>query len=222
MRWISCIAGLMLCSAVSVYGADEYQLGRSDKLPEGLAEKVSATLEPTGQVISLGDQVVCTFWFAKTPALRAKFKPTLTVKYPFTAGQLVGVLEVKSEEFSDFRGQPVKEGVYTLRYGLQPQDGNHVGTSETSDFLLAIPAASDTDPAPIKVPNLMKRSAKATGSNHPAIFSLLPPDDVPEAATLTHAEEKEFWIYQFHLSGQQGDETIKVPCQLVVIGKSEG
>ena len=46
--------------------------------------------------------------------------------------------------FTDFRGQEIKKGVYTLRYGQQPEDGNHIGTSELADFLLAIPAGVDS------------------------------------------------------------------------------
>lgn len=212
---VACLAGFAAAE-------EAYQLGSADKLPEGLNEKVAALLDPAGHAVTLKDANVCTVWLAKSLPLKAKFKPSLTVKYPLTAGQLVGALEVKAAEFTDFRGQPVKAGVYTLRYGLQPQDGNHVGTSETSDFLLAIPAAGDTDPALIKIPNLMKRSAKATGSNHPAIFSLLPPGESVEKPTLAHEAGKELWILEFAAEGKQGDAAAKVPFKLVVVGKSEG
>jgi len=222
MRRTFVIAGCLACLASVALAEDAYQLDISEKAPAGLSEKVTAAIDPRGMTISMKDDAVCTVWLVKSLPLKAKFKSTLTVKYPLAAGELVGALEVKAAEFSDFRGQTVKPGVYMLRYGLQPQDGNHVGTSETSDFLLAIPAASDTDPAPVKVPNLMKRSAKATGSNHPAIFSLLPPDEPPSEATLTHDEGKKLWLLQFTAEGKQGDDAVKVPFKLVVIGKSEG
>jgi hypothetical protein len=222
MRWIKIIGCWLACAASVVSAEDAAQLGTTDKLPEGLNEKIAALLDPAGHVVSMKDEAVCTVWLAKSLPVKEKFKPSLTTKYPLNPGQLVGALEVASKDFTDFRGQPVKPGVYTLRYGKQPTDGNHVGTSETSDFLLAIPAGSDTDPADVKVPTLMKRSAKATGSNHPAIFSLLPPNETPSEPALAHDQGKELWILQFQAAGKQGGEAAKVPFHLVVVGKSEG
>src|SRR5256885_12271604 len=34
----------------------------------------------------------------------------------------------------------------SLRYEMQPNDGDHLGTAPTRDFLLALPAANDPDP----------------------------------------------------------------------------
>ena len=47
---------------------------------------------------------------------------------------------------SDYRGQAIPPGSYTLRYAMLPQDGNHMGVAPNPDFLLAIPAAIDSDP----------------------------------------------------------------------------
>ena len=106
-------------------------------------------LNPEGFAIK--NRAVCDVCAVKDLAAKDGFKPTLNVKYPFQPGQLIGALRVSGKtEFTDFRGQPVKAGVYTLRYGQQPQDGNHIGTSELSDFLLAIPATTDTDLKPTR------------------------------------------------------------------------
>ena len=95
---------------------------------------------------------ICDVSFVKSLAVRPGFKPELNVKYPFTSGQLIGVLRVsKKASFTDFRGQELKAGVYTLRYGQQPEDGNHIGTSEVYDFLLALPAKIDQDPKPLNL-----------------------------------------------------------------------
>jgi hypothetical protein len=219
MRWKVAMMGVVVCLGAGALADDGYQLSRADKLPEGLSEKISAALDPQGATVSGGDGAVCTVWLAKPLSVKPKFKPTLTVKYGLTQGQLVGAMQVHSESYSDFRGQPVKPGVYTLRYGLQPEDGNHVGTSETSDFLLAIPAESDSDPGVLKVKPLFKQSAKATGSNHPAIFSLLPPEEKTAAPALVHDASKELWILQWTATGTEG---ISTPLRLVVLGQSEG
>jgi hypothetical protein len=215
MRWSVLIGSL--CLASSFAAAEEaYSLKAVDRLPDGYHEKVAAAVEPNGYEITGKDGPVCTVWLAKSLALKSKFKPSLSTKYPLTAGHFVGLLQVHSATFSDFRERDVKPGLYTLRYGQQPQDGNHVGTSELADFLLAVPADSDADPAPVKVPALMKRSAKATGSNHPAIYSLLPPAEESSEPKLAHEAAKDLWILETTAAEQ------KVPLRLVVIGKSEG
>lgn len=212
--------GMVLAASVS---AEEFTLGKAQKLGDGFSDKIADALDPQGIEVVGKDGPVCTIWLAKSITVKPKFKPSLNVKYPLSPGQLVGALQVHAESFSDFRAQPVKAGVYTLRYGQQPTDGNHVGTSELSDFLLAVPAAGDPDPAPTKVPALMKRSAKATGSNHPAIYSLLPPEgEVAEEPKLTHDAGKELWILDAAGAGRQGDMESKIPLRMIVIGKSEG
>ena len=109
-----------------------------DKVPAGISEKVASALNPAGQQVVIDGKTTCTVWLVKDLPVKADFKPTLAIKYPLTQGQLIGVMEVvKKSEFTDFRGQDVAVGVYTLRDGQQPVDGNHVGTSALSDFLLA-------------------------------------------------------------------------------------
>lgn len=74
---------------------------------------------------------------------------------------------------SDFRGQSIAAGIYTLRYELLPQDGNHMGVAPNPDFLLASPAADDSRPEQLYVPRkLVALSAKATSTGHPAVIAL--------------------------------------------------
>jgi hypothetical protein len=214
--WGFVITGLAATTAWSAEG----KLTAVSTAPAGVSDGVKASLAVGGQQVSVDGAAVCTIWLAKNLATKDGFKPTLNVKYPFTPGQFLGVMQVeKKSEFTDFRGQEVPVGVYTLRYGQQPVDGNHVGTSELYDFLLAIPAAADADPAATKaLEDLFKRSAKTAGSNHPAIYSLLPP--AAEAkASVEHDSGKEYWIV--NLVGQDAAGK-PLPLKLVVIGKSEG
>lgn len=222
MRRLTMIVAALVCQSASVFAEDEWKLSAADQLPDGFSEKIVAMLDPQGIVVTGPGGPLCTVWLAKSWELKPKFKPSLTVKYPLLPGQLVGVVAVHSDSFADFRAQPVKPGVYTLRYGQQPTDGNHVGTSELSDFLLAIPAANDADPAVLKVKPLFKQSAKATGTNHPAIFSLLAPDEQAETPGLVHDAAKELWMLLLTGAGKQGDADVKVPLKLVILGKSEG
>jgi hypothetical protein len=216
--------GLALCFAMLSAAKPVNELGAAKGLPEGVAKEVSATLNADGYQVSGPKGPVCSLWLSKSLEVKAGFKPTLNVKYPFALGQLVGVLQVAEKaKFTDFRGQEIKPGVYTLRYGKQPEDGNHIGTSELYDFLVAIPAKDDSEPKAIdSFQVLAKMSAKASGGTHPAIFSLLPVEKPAAKPVLEHDEEKEHYILNATTSGKADKTDLPVPVRLVVIGKSEG
>lgn len=217
------VLGLVACVWLLVVSplAAESKLTAVEKTPAGLSEKVAGAIASPGQQLVSDNGAICTVWLAKEVAAKPEFKPSLNVKYPFQAGAFVGVLQVDQKSgFTDFRGQEIGAGVYTLRYAQQPVDGNHVGTSELYDFLLAIPAAADDDPAPAKsVESLFGKSAKTTGSNHPGIFSLLPAAADDKTPAAIHDENKEFWILSLTAKGAGGKD---IPVRLVVVGVSEG
>ena len=212
------VISVALWSVTGVVQA-ESKLEAIDSLPDGISKDVAAVIEPKGYRVVNEKGPVCSVWLVKEVATKADFKPTLSVKYPLVSGELIGVLQVEAKKkFTDFRGQEIKSGIYTLRYGQQPEDGNHVGTSDLADFLLGIPAASDSDPKPMSgVSSLSKKSAKTAGSTHPAIFSLLPVEKPVEKATLTHNSAKEHTMLSVTLAAKGGS---KVPLRLIVIGKS--
>jgi hypothetical protein len=89
-------------------------------------------------------------------------------------GTLVGAVNV-ANEFRDIRARVIKPGVYTLRYGIQPQNGDHLGVSPFREFLLLSPAALDTDPQPRGHDGTVEISKAAIGGSHPAVWSIDPP-----------------------------------------------
>ena len=96
--------------------AEEKTLTKVAQAPGGVSASIAVTVNPQGYRVQSGEGTVCEVWLLKELAVKPKFKPTLNVKYPFRSGQLVGVLRVGDKgEYTDFRGQPVKPGVYTLR-----------------------------------------------------------------------------------------------------------
>lgn len=192
--------------------------------PAGLSDKIAAQLDENAYRVIGPNGPVLEIWLVKEVATREDFKPTLTVKYPFTSGQLLGAARLPTAGAAlDFRGQELAAGVYTLRYGLQPQDGNHLGSSDTSDFGLACLATMDKDPAPVsKVPDLFKLSAKAAGSAHPAIFQMVPPPAAAyKAPVLKHNEDKDTWILQTNFHAKSKDKVVDLPVQIVTVGISE-
>ena len=104
------------------------------------------------------------------------------------SGTLVGAVRVTGE-FKEIRGKVVKPGVYTLRYGLQPQNGDHLGISAFRDFLLLSPAAVDKDPKVLGFDGVVAVSKEVVGTAHPASLSLDPPEDAPGAVLSVYKKE---------------------------------
>jgi hypothetical protein len=212
--------GISVCLVAAA--AEKTELKPVGKVPEGLSEKLAGMLNPAGYRVAGPKDQTIEFWLAKELAVKPDFKPTLNVKYPFTSGQLMGAIRIpEGSKYTDFRGQKMAPGVYTLRYGLQPLDGNHVGTSATSDFFLALPAKNDKDPQAITDSDeLSSQSAKSVSATHPAIFSMLPPQEEADEPSLSHDEEHDFWIVSLTAAGKEGDKAVKLPLRFVVVGRA--
>ncbi len=89
-------------------------------------------------------------------------------------GSLVGAVKVGGT-FRDIRGRVIKPGVYTLRYGIQPDNGDHLGVSPHRQFLLISPAADDRNPAPQGHDGTVELSKGSIGGSHPGVWSIDPP-----------------------------------------------
>src|SRR6266404_3731220 len=140
-------------------------------LPSGdMPAALTAVLQPQGsRVLDSTGATVCEVWLGKAVPMQAGSNSSPEVMYGNLAvGTLVGALHFPNKG-SDFRGQAIKPGYYTLRYALTPQDGNHLGVNPTRDFVLMSPAAQDTQvDKTLPFQDLVKLSKLASGTNHPA------------------------------------------------------
>jgi hypothetical protein len=217
-----------LCLVISglrteAFAADE-KVAVLKESPAGLSAEIKGAITETAYRITGKSGVICDVWLAKEIVLKPKFKSSLRVKYPFQDGELVAVIRFpEGSKPNDFRGQPLKPGTYTLRYGLQPDDGNHLGTSEIRDFLVGCPPKTDTSPKRIEdVKALFKLSATSAGGVHPAIFLLFPPPEKPyDEAGVKHDGEHDWLIFQANANGKDGDKTVPIPVSVVTVGKTD-
>ena len=69
--------------------------------------------------------------------------------------------------WSDIRGYTVRPGVYTLRFALQPQNGDHMGISPNREFLLPAPAADDLTLDPVGYDGAVALARKTSRRAHP-------------------------------------------------------
>jgi hypothetical protein len=98
-------------------------------------------------------------------------------------GALVGAVRVAAD-YRDIRGRRIKPGVYTLRFALQPANGDHLGVSPFREFLLVSPAQADSDPEAAGHEGAVDLSKQTTGASHPSVWSIDPPTsaDAPLSA----------------------------------------
>ncbi|MEP7270028.1 MAG: hypothetical protein ABI882_00910 [Acidobacteriota bacterium] len=182
-----------------------------------VAESVRLSLEAKGlRVSGVNGKPICEVWFRKD--LATETREVLGAVFPqIPEGILVGVIHFP-EPNTDFRGQPIKAGFYTLRYALILEDGNHQGVSSTKDFLLLCPVAGDKD-ANVKMATeqLLKLSRIAAASGHPSPWSLVPVSDEKTLPKVIKNEHDHI-ILETRITTKSGPLAIG----LIVFGKTEG
>ena len=157
--------------AAPVYAAGSTVERTGPLVAPGVSGDLQKAVEDKGYRIVLDDGWTAEFWFARR--LATATKDAVGALYPeLTNGEFVAVVNF-SKGSTDYRGQAVPVGTYTLRYQYLPQDANHMGVSPNPDFLLAIPLAADSDPA-VELPfkKMVSLSAKTTGTAHPAVIAM--------------------------------------------------
>lgn len=200
--------------------AATYKLEKTTTAAEGVPSALGSALQPDGyKILDDSGKVLCEVWIRKEIANLNK-PASKSAKYQdLHIGTLVGVIKFPAE-FTDFRGQPIKPGTYTLRYAVIPQDGNHMGVSPILDFLLLIPASEDNkDPdAEMAFNDVVALSKKATGTNHPAnLLMSLPPDSVKEA--VVEKDDMDHWVLKVKVPQKPSGELL---LGIVVVGQYEG
>jgi hypothetical protein len=140
-------------------------------VPSELAAPIAALLAPQVTTITTSTTKVEMWWVASLPLREGAKAPAWS---EVAEGALVGAVRLGSA-WNDIRGHAIRPGVYTLRFALQPQNGDHMGISPNREFLLVAPAADDTSPAPAGYEGAVELAKKASRRSHPASLSIDPP-----------------------------------------------
>jgi hypothetical protein len=151
--------------------------------PESLAEPVRARLSGEAAVVTRGTSRL-EFWWAR--GLTVSSDPPDWTGVP--PGALLGALRVV-DPLPDIRGHTIPPGVYTLRFVLQPQDGDHMGVSPYREFLVVSPAADDRTPEPLGLDAAVELGKKTQHRSHPAVLSIDPPVSRDSPGSIVRTEE---------------------------------
>ena len=147
------------------------------KAPDEVAEPIRAALSDKVLRLSSGNNPFFEFWFRKTLPLAKKPEGGSLALDTIKEGEVLGVLRV-DEDRRDFRDEDLPKGVYIVRYGIQPEDGNHQGVAPTRTFALLIPAKKDTSLEPIGHKDLVKAAAVTNAAHHPSNLNLQPVEEI--------------------------------------------
>ncbi|MBI2835533.1 MAG: hypothetical protein HYX76_14005 [Acidobacteria bacterium] len=190
---------------------------QAEAIPAEIAAAVKATLAGAGQRVSVGDTTLDFWWVKVLPVTASTGAPDWS---HVPAGSLVGIARV-SGPFRDIRGRTIKAGVYTLRFGIQPANGDHLGVSPFREFLLISPASVDGDPGSRDYEAAVGLSKQTLGTSHPAVWSLDPPvtTDAPLSLRSNEAGHKAV-VFELPV-GASGKASGALRFGLILVGKIE-
>src|SRR5262245_306383 len=105
--------------------------------PKDLSGAGRALLDNKAMSVFDDNKLLCTVWAGKSLESKATAEEAKGgLKYAnLDETTVVGAVKFP-EQWIDYRKQKIKPGVYTLRLGLQPMDGEHQGTAQFNDVLL--------------------------------------------------------------------------------------
>lgn len=181
-----------------------------DGAPKELSDGVRKVLNRRSvQFCDPAGKTICEIWLR--PEIPADATPE-QIKNGITyrevkQTELFGAIRFE-QDWTDYRKQKIKAGVYTLRLGYQPMDGDHQGASEFQEFLVLLEASKDQKPDTMDAKHMTEASAKSIGTGHPAVLMLFPVGKAPATPTLA-ALPKNHWV-------------VNSGAEVVVAGKKTG
>ena len=221
MRKPSLLLGTLLTLLqVNASTAADLALKVADKEPpKELDTSIRPKLQTKAVQLLEGEKPVYEFWFNAEVSLQSKPASPGKALDAIKQATLLGAVAV-SRDRRDYRDDELRAGVYTMRFALQPQDGNHLGTSEFNYFAVLTPAKIDNKLDDIiDYKALVKASSKETSTDHPVILSLRPASsdqgDLPQLDTPAPDHKS----VRVKVPAKAGDEKVSITFEVVYEGK---
>lgn len=182
-------ACVLLVLGISAAGSAQPALTatpHTEPVPADVAAPLKPLIATGGARVKTGEATLDFWWVKALPANAASKEPTWAL---VEEGSLIGVVRVDARH-RDVRGRSIKPGTYTLRYGVQPENGDHLGVSRYRHFLLLSPAAVDSNAEPAGHDGVIDLSKQTIGISHPAVLSIDPPTTTQQVLSLVKHEEE--------------------------------
>jgi hypothetical protein len=222
LSWAMVVFGLALPAFAAEPSKSTAKVGTT-AVPKELKESIRQLLsDQPVQVVDEKGKPLCEIWFRKE--IPSKAKPDEVKKGPsykhIEPSAILGAVRFY-QDWTDFRKQKIKPGVYTLRFALQPQDGNHQGTAPYNEFCLLVPAAVDTKPDPIEFKMLNEMSSKATPDESHASVVLLFPNEKPGDKPALVSKPEEIWALHWKVDLTAGGQKATLGLGVVLFGATK-
>lgn len=214
---LTLLPALVVALSVGAVPAPAQELaGRREAvpLPDALAEPVRLQLAGDALVVSRGTGRI-EFWWAQGLALEAQGPPEWR---QVPAGALVGAMRL-ADPMPDIRGYTIAPGVYTLRFALQPQDGDHMGVSPYREFLIVAPASEDRTADPLGFDAAVDLGKKTQNRSHPAVLSIDPPSSNAAPATVVRTEDGHAAVIAAVPAAHEGQDAGALTFGVVLVGR---
>jgi hypothetical protein len=214
---VALVSYLGLAGAVPVSSAQELSTSHDASAPpDTVAPPLKAQLQAEALVVTRGAARI-EFWWVRSLALEsaAGGAPSWS---QVPDGALVGVMRT-TDPLPDIRGVPIAPGVYTLRFALQPQNGDHLGASPYREFIVVGPAAADPDSNPVGYDTAVELGKKTLGRSHPAALSIDPPSATQAAGSIAPTEDGHSAVIVAIPVAHGGAEAGTITFGLVLVGR---
>jgi hypothetical protein len=212
-----CAVALLL-GALAAQGADVTVRVVNKALPNEIAPDFQALLQPQAVQVVEGDKTLIEIWLAKEVLLQSKPASAAKALDAVKPTGVLGAVAVPAAR-RDYRDDEVPAGIYTLRFAMQPQDGNHSGSAEFGYFGVLVPAKLDPKPDAIKdYKELMKASSKQTSTDHPMVLSLRPVASTEGVALKLNTPAPEHRSVSVKVPAK-GPDTKEIAFEIVFEGK---
>ncbi len=217
-RILTLVLAFQLCVVLSAFGQGSYKADAIGAAPADVPAVLQSTLDAQGvRVTADGGSTLCEVWLRKSLPTSANPNTSADVLYgTLPEGAFLGVLHFPKDT-TDFRSQTIKAGFYTLRYGLIPQDGNHMGVNPSRDAFVLSPVSADKNPDLIlKFEDMVKMSQQASGTPHPGFLVGAPVN----GANFPSITKDDTGNWNLQLKGHQSSGDL--PLGFAVVGHWQG
>jgi hypothetical protein len=200
LRWlVSFGVALFLFSFASSQEGKKYSVQTAaTPIPKELSMPIQKLLaDGSVQLLDPAGKVICDVWLRKdlpADATPEQIKTGVTYR-EVKQSEILGAIQFH-RDWTDYRKQKIKAGVYTMRLGFQPADGKHTSDiSDFQDFAIVTGVKNDTRTTLMETKAMIETSGDSLGLGHPGVFMLWPyakPGKEPDLA----ARPKNHWVLQ--------------------------
>jgi hypothetical protein len=211
------LVAVLFCAVATRVFAGEFTVKITETPPPTqLAEPLRAVLEPKAVQLVQDGKPLLELWLRRDLPLKANAAKLDSL----TETTLIGAVAIRGQGLKDYKENEVPEGIFTARFLLQPQDGDHLGTAEFNYFVVLVPAETDKELEGLnKFKPLTKASGKVTPSGHPSVISLRPVSGDSANIPVITEPATEHNAIRLTLSGKgPGGEKVELPVDLVFEG----